>query len=144
MNKIEEFKMVLKYGTPARAIEELIEKVNDHRDIHFQAKGLDHDDYDRWIVSGVIRVPTMKGYVLPSEDDSCAVFEKLIYKVTGVYPSYADYQDPHEVFYHFEMPANFELGWGFTQWVNGLEDILRAADMQYEIEEQAYILLKEQ
>ena len=129
----EEFMMNLKYGTPANAIQQLLEKVKVHPEIEFREKGHDKDDYDEFIFRGYVEVEDIL-YKLPSDVQSWKVFEDFLYDITGVYVAYADYEDENQVCYEFNASAEFSANYSFIHWIEELENLLQAADMKEEID----------
>lgn len=131
MNKKDEFLMNLKFGTAATAIEQLLEKVRSHSDIDIRVDE-SSDGYDELIVCGCFDW-TNELYGLPSDTDSWTYFEELLANFTGVSPSYADYQDAGEVYYEFSAAADYSTQYSFTNWIEGLEELLHVADMKDEL-----------
>ena len=138
MNKKERFVMNLKWASPAKALDELLKKLQEHENVHFREAGPDRDDYDEFLVNFSLKIPSLLYHRVSVEDGepSWGVFERLVEECTGVYPRYADHEDHDELYVEFAAPAMYKIEWdGIVGWVESLEELLKVADMEGEIED---------
>lgn len=138
MNKKEQFVMNLKWASPAQAIEELIAKVKAHENIHLQPRDNDNDSYSEFTVNFSLEIPSLLYFQPDKLNDSLPSwqqFEEMIFRCTGVYPRYADHEDHDSLYVEFGCPSEYDCQWSFSDWIESLEELLKVADMEGEIED---------